>query len=199
MHAGSIQKCAPPETALPLISLRTSANYPFSAVGYRRKSAKFLTVFIFLCCLAMLMWALCNPSPTTAFLHAEGKKRRLAADSFPDGTLRGGASPRAYLPATEDLLIPSSGCGRTGVAAPPLLSAQGLDLELISRVAGCELAFAVLPHTLPPTTTTTLQPCLSSPHCLHAVFPDARPQLCGTPMLTKLLCGLTREQCQGLI
>lgn len=42
------------------------------------------------------------------------------------------------------------------VAAPLPLSARGLDLELISRVAGCELAFA-----LPPPLTTP-QPCLPS-------------------------------------
>lgn len=97
---------------MPLISLRTSGNYTFSAVGCRQKSAKFLTVFIFLCCLAMLMWAVCNPSPTPAFLRTEGKKMSRSG-LFSRWDPRGRSKHPRLLPATEDLLIPSSGCGRT--------------------------------------------------------------------------------------
>lgn len=103
---------APRETSLPLISLRTSGNYNFSAVGCRQKSAKFLTGFIFLCCLAMLLWAVCNPSPTPCISAHRKQKDVSQQNPFPRWDPRGRSKHPCLLPATEDLLIPSSGCGR---------------------------------------------------------------------------------------
>lgn len=40
VHTESIQKCARREAALPLISLRTSGNYTFSAVGCRAEASQ---------------------------------------------------------------------------------------------------------------------------------------------------------------
>lgn len=96
------------------------------------------------------MWVVCNPSPSIS-AYTEGTK-----------TPRSGLSLYLYGDdeETDERSGPTSSRGGSfnfftrmrshrGVAVLALLSARELDLELISRVAGCELAFA-----LPPPLTT---------------------------------------------
>lgn len=110
--------------------------------------------YTFLCCLAIGMWVVSNPSPNIA---AERRREDASQSLLSIEPSRGGRDRQA-LGTTDsrggsfNFSLPDAAAPR--VAAPPLMSARGLDLELISRVAGCELAFALPPPL------TTLQPCL---------------------------------------
>lgn len=74
------------------------------------------------------MWAVCNPSPTPAFLHTEGKKKDVLQRTLfsPMGPSAGRSKHPCRLPATEDLLIPSSGCGRAAGSCPVAAVSSGV-------------------------------------------------------------------------
>lgn len=192
VHTESIQKCAPQEIGLSAISLWTSGNYIFSAVGYQQKSAKFLTVFIFLCCLAMLMWAVWNPSPTPQFLRTEGKKMSRSG-LFSQWDPQGRSKHPRLLPATEDLLISSSGCGRTAgsCSIAPVSSGVRSGAHFTCGWVRISICFASTPHhaaalSLLPSLFT----CSGSRHPASALWRGDAHQAA---------MWFDREQCQGLI
>lgn len=102
------------------------------------------------------MWVVWDPSPSIAAhrRHEDASQQTLSLWNH-QGRKRQ-ASTRAYRQPQRIFSFLPPDVVAPWVAATLPLSARGLDLELISRVAGCELAFA-----LPPPLTTP-QPCLHS-------------------------------------
>lgn len=150
------------------ISLGTSGDYTFAASGEQHHSAKFPTVSISLCCLAMR--AACNPpslppapedasrsgppvpppNPHTYALSPRGPEERAAAPPPP---------------AAEDLLIPSSGCGRAGGSCSVAAVSSGVRSRAHFTCGWARISIRL---ASPPV------PAPFSPRRLHVAFPDAR-------------------------
>lgn len=78
------------------------------------KRSQIQSGFTFLCCLAIEMWVVCNPSPSIAAhrRHEDASQRTLSPRS-PWGGGEQTGERRGPPTATEDLLISPPGCGRT--------------------------------------------------------------------------------------
>lgn len=86
----------------------------------------------------------------------------------------------------DDLLISCPGCGHTAGSCRLRCRLPALDPELISRVAGCELAFFFF--FLLCLLSAPANPPASPSCCLHAVLPDSRSRPGGAVTLTELPC-----------
>lgn len=145
-----------------MISPRTSGNYTFCAVGGLQAKMSQNPVWFQIpllpgnrdvgCCIIShlaLLRTEATKTPSSGLFFNQAPQERKSQASV-------GAQPAA----TTDLLFffPSRMWSHHGL---PLLSARGLDLKLISRVAGCELAFAPLPPLATPQIRLLSHPLLS--------------------------------------